>query len=40
MYSAKQQGRNSFKFYAPMMIAAAEEHILLAGDLRHAVELE
>jgi EAL domain-containing protein (putative c-di-GMP-specific phosphodiesterase class I) len=38
MYCVKQQGRNGFQFYVPEMITAAEEQIILAGDLRHAIE--
>ena len=38
MYCVKQQGRNGFQFYAPAMIAEAEEQVSLAGDLRHAIE--
>ncbi len=38
MYSAKQQERNSFRFYTPRMRADANRRLLLLTDLRRALE--
>ncbi len=38
MYRAKQAGRDTIRFYAPDMQAAAESHLLLRNDLRHALD--
>ncbi len=38
MYKAKEQGRNTFQFYAPEMNIEALERLLLGNDLRHALE--
>ena len=38
MYSAKEAGRNNFRFYAPAMDARLLERLRLEGELRHALE--
>lgn len=38
MYSAKEVGRNNFRFYAPGMDARNLERLRLEGELRHALE--
>lgn len=38
MYQAKAAGRNTVRFYDPVMQAALEEHIRWEGELRKAVE--
>jgi diguanylate cyclase (GGDEF)-like protein len=38
MYSAKEVGRNNFRFYAPAMDARLLERLRLEGELRHALE--
>lgn len=38
MYEAKQQGRNSFQFFAPAMTAGAFERLVMENALRSAVE--
>jgi diguanylate cyclase (GGDEF)-like protein/PAS domain S-box-containing protein len=38
MYDAKAGGRNTFRFFAPLMQAAVDDQAALASDLRHAVE--
>ena len=40
MYHAKEQGRNNFQFYSTTLNAAANERLILEGELRHAVERE
>lgn len=38
MYHAKQQGRNSFRFYAPHMDARVQLRVSMEGKLKHALE--
>ncbi len=38
MYRAKQAGRDTIRFYAPDMQAAAESRLQLQNDLRHALD--
>jgi diguanylate cyclase (GGDEF)-like protein len=38
MYYAKEQGRNTFRFYSPEMHASALEMLTLSSYLRHALE--
>jgi len=38
MYAAKQQGRNRFSYFTASMQEAAESRMILASDLRHALE--
>ena len=38
MYHAKEQGRNNFQFYSNTLNAAANERLILEGELRHAIE--
>jgi diguanylate cyclase (GGDEF)-like protein len=38
MYSAKEAGRNNFRFYAPAMDERLLERLRLEGELRHALE--
>jgi diguanylate cyclase (GGDEF)-like protein/PAS domain S-box-containing protein len=40
MYHAKEQGRNNFQYYSNAMNAAANERLLLEGEVRHATERE
>ncbi len=40
MYHAKEEGRNNFQFYSNSLNAAANERLILEGELRHAVERE
>ncbi len=40
MYHAKEQGRNNFQFYSNTLNAAANERLILEGELRHAIEQE
>ena len=40
MYHAKEQGRNNFQFYSGSLNAAANERLILEGELRHAIERE
>jgi diguanylate cyclase (GGDEF)-like protein/PAS domain S-box-containing protein len=40
MYHAKEQGRNNFQFYSNSLNAAANERLMLEGELRHAVDRE
>ena len=40
MYHAKEEGRNNFQFYSSTLNAAANERLVLEGELRHAVERE
>ncbi len=38
MYHAKEQGRNNFQYYSNAMNAAANERLILEGEVRHATE--
>jgi predicted signal transduction protein with EAL and GGDEF domain len=38
MYRAKQEGRNTYEFYAPEMTASAFEHVFLENALHNAVK--
>src|SRR4030095_4990877 len=38
MYHAKKKGRNNFQYYSSAMNAAANERLLLEGEVRHATE--
>jgi len=38
MYHAKEEGRNTFRFYAEELTARAFEHVLMEGQLRRAIE--
>jgi diguanylate cyclase (GGDEF)-like protein len=38
MYHAKEQGRNNFQFYSNALNAAANERLILEGELRHAIK--
>jgi diguanylate cyclase (GGDEF)-like protein/PAS domain S-box-containing protein len=38
MYHAKEQGRNNFQYYSNAMNAAANERLVLEGEVRHATE--
>ncbi len=38
MYSAKQEGRNGYRFYRPSMDAASNRRFLIERQLRHAIE--
>jgi sensor c-di-GMP phosphodiesterase-like protein len=38
MYRAKQEGRNSFRFYTPAMQEHSARNLSLANALRHALE--
>ncbi len=38
MYHAKEQGRNNFQYYSNVMNAAANERLVLEGEVRHATE--
>jgi diguanylate cyclase (GGDEF)-like protein/PAS domain S-box-containing protein len=38
MYHAKEEGRNNFQFYSNTLNAAANERLILEGELRHAVD--
>ena len=40
MYHAKEKGRNNFQFYSNNLNAAANEQLILEGELRHAIERE
>jgi diguanylate cyclase (GGDEF)-like protein/PAS domain S-box-containing protein len=40
MYHAKEEGRNNFQFYSNTLNAAANERLILEGELRHAVDRE
>ena len=40
MYHAKEQGRNNFQYYSNAMNAAANERLMLEGEVRHATERE
>lgn len=40
MYQAKHEGRNTFKFFDPKMLANIEKRVTLEEDLRFAVERE
>jgi len=40
MYHAKEQGRNNFQFYSSTLNAAANERVMLEGELRHALGRE
>jgi diguanylate cyclase (GGDEF)-like protein/PAS domain S-box-containing protein len=40
MYHAKEQGRNNFQYYSNVMNAAANERLVLEGEVRHATERE
>jgi len=40
MYSAKEQGKNSYQIYSPEMNARTSNRLLLESALRHALELE
>ena len=40
MYHAKEEGRNNFQFYSNSLNAAANERLILEGELRHAIERE
>ena len=40
MYHAKEQGRNNFQYYSAALNAAANERLILEGELRHAVNRE
>ncbi len=40
MYHAKEQGRNNFQFYSATLNAAANERLILEGELRHAIKRE
>jgi diguanylate cyclase (GGDEF)-like protein/PAS domain S-box-containing protein len=40
MYHAKEQGRNNFQYYSSAMNAAANERLLLEGEVRYATERE
>ncbi|WP_317205356.1 EAL domain-containing protein [Janthinobacterium sp.] len=40
MYSAKKEGRNTFRFYAAAMNEAAQERMRIEGALRNALERE
>ncbi|HSC56925.1 MAG TPA: diguanylate cyclase, partial [Nitrospira sp.] len=40
MYHAKEQGRNNFQYYSNAMNAAANERLLLEGEVRRATERE
>lgn len=40
MYRAKEQGRNNYQFFLPVMNAGAEERMLIENALRHAVNRE
>jgi diguanylate cyclase (GGDEF)-like protein/PAS domain S-box-containing protein len=40
MYHAKEQGRNNFQYYSNAMNAAANERLVLEGEVRHATERE
>ncbi len=38
MYHAKEQGRNTYRFYTPQMHATSMEQLTLSNDLRYALE--
>lgn len=40
MYAAKHQGRNRYCYFTPSMHEAAQERMLIADDLRHALATE
>jgi len=40
MYHAKEKGRNNFQFYSGTLNAAANERLILEGEVRHAVNRE
>jgi diguanylate cyclase (GGDEF)-like protein/PAS domain S-box-containing protein len=40
MYHAKEEGRNNFQYYSNALNAAANERLLLEGEVRHATERE
>ncbi|HSL02684.1 MAG TPA: EAL domain-containing protein [Nitrospiraceae bacterium] len=40
MYHAKEQGRDNFQYYSDTLNAAANERLILEGEVRHAVERE
>lgn len=40
MYRAKEQGRNNYQFFLPVMNAGAEERMVIENALRYAVERE
>jgi diguanylate cyclase (GGDEF)-like protein/PAS domain S-box-containing protein len=40
MYHAKEEGRNNFQYYSNSLNAAANDRLILEGELRHAVERE
>jgi diguanylate cyclase (GGDEF)-like protein/PAS domain S-box-containing protein len=40
MYHAKEQGRNNFQYYSAALNAAANERLILEGELRHALDRE